>query len=370
MDKLSTKIRKTKIVATIGPATATDEIISELIKEGANLFRFNMKYSPNEWHNDKIAKIRKQAEKQKVSVGIIIDIPSNDFLIGINDFDYVALSYLKSAKDVVHLRERLKRRKINAKIIAKVENGMAMADLKNIILEADGLMVARGDLGRETPIEELAYLQKQIVDAARIAGKPVIVATEMLFSMTRNPTPTRAEATDVANAVFDGTDAVMLSEETALGQYPVEAVKVMAKITSFCETTGELRKIEIGAKTLIDALTQSAASMTSDALDKPIKAVVTFTRGGTTTKMMSRYRLRVPIIAISNDRKVLNQLCLSYGVIPYFKQFDSEAYATEDPIFDKLKSKGLFKEKDTIVVVHGDSWFGQGPANRLSIRTL
>jgi pyruvate kinase len=363
-------MRKTKIVATLGPATEKEETIVQLLKAGVNLFRFNMKYSPNSWHNDKIAKIRKNAVKLKINVGIIIDIPRNDFLIEIKDFDYIALSYLKSAKEVDELRKRVERRGINTKIIAKIENRQAMTDLSNIIRAADGLMVARGDLGRETPIEELAFLQKQIVDAARIAGKPVIVATEMLYSMTHHDKPTRAEATDVANAVFDGTDAVMLSEETAMGEFPVEAVKVMAKITSFCETTGELRSVDMRAKTLIDALTESAARMTSDRLDKPIKAVVTFTRGGTTTKMMARYRLAVPIIAISNDEKVLNQLCLSYSVIPFLKKFDDNQYKTEDPVFESLIQKGLLKSKDTIVVVHGDAWFGQGPANRLSIRTL
>lgn len=370
MGKMQKINRRTKIVATIGPATEKEDIIEKLLVEGANLFRFNMKYSPNEWHNDKISKIRKCAKKLGLPAGIIIDIPRNDFLVEINDFDYIALSYLKSARDIVDLKNRLKHRKVETKIIAKIENGYAMSELKNIIEVADGLMVARGDLGRETPIEELAFFQKKIVDAARIAGKPVIVATEMLYSMTKNPTPTRAEATDVANAVFDGTDAVMLSEETALGEHPIEAVRVMAKIAKFCETTGELRSINLGAKTLTDALTESAARMTKDDLDKPIKAVVTFTRGGTTTKMMSRYRLGVPIIAISNDRKVLNQLSLSYGVIPYFKEFDTTEYATENPIFENLKDDGLLHSKDTIVVVHGDSWFGLGPANRLSIRTI
>jgi len=362
--------RKTKIVATIGPATQEENIIGKLLDAGANLFRFNMKYSPNKWHNDRISSIRKLAAKRGLNVGIIMDIPRNDFKIEIVDFDYVALSYLKSAKDVVDLKKSLERRKINAKVIAKIENGKAMADLKNIIIEADGLMVARGDLGRETPIEELAFFQKTIVDAARIAGKPVIVATEMLYSMVKNPTPTRAEATDVANAVFDGTDAVMLSEETAMGEHPVEAVKVMAKIAKFCETTGELRQIKMQPKTLIDALADSAAKMTRDQLDKPIDAVVTFTRGGRTTKMLSRYRLSVPIIALSDDKKVLNQLCISYGAIPYYKKFETDHYTANDPVFKKLIEQGLLKKKSTIVVLHGDTWFGQGPANRLSINTL
>jgi pyruvate kinase len=370
MEKMQKINRRTKIVATIGPATQDEKTISELLDAGANMFRFNMKYSPNKWHNDRITSIRKLAALKKINVGVIIDIPQNDFLIEINDFDFVALSYLKSAKDVVSLRKRLERKNINAKIIAKIENGKAMEDLANIIVEADGLMVARGDLGRETPIEELAYFQKRIVDAARIAGKPVIVATEMLYSMVKSPTPTRAEATDVANAVFDGTDAVMLSEETAMGEHPVEAVKVMAKIAKFCETTGELRSIKMQAKTLIDALTESAAKIAEDQLDKPIKAVITFTRGGRTTKMISRYRLDVPIIAMSDDKKVLNQLCLSYGAIPYYIKFENEHYTAKDPIFKKLISEGLLKQKDTVVVLHGDSWFGQGPANRLSINTL
>jgi len=363
-------MRKTKIVATIGPATQDKDILKELLINGVNIFRFNMKYSPNEWHNKRIEIIRKEATKLKINVGIMIDIPQKDFVIEINDFDFVALSYLKSAEEVVSLRERLKRKNISAKIIAKIENESAMKDLTNIVKSADGLMVARGDLGRETPIEELAFFQKKIVDAARINGKPVIVATEMLLSMTQNPSPTRAEATDVANAVFDGTDAIMLSEETALGKYPVEAVKVMAKIAGYCENAGELRQINMQAKTLIDALTESTARMTRDDLINPIEAVITFTRGGTTTKMMSRYRLSVPIIAISNDKKVINQLCLSFGVIAFYNKFDNEQYTIEDPIYEKLINTGLLKKKETVAVVHGDAWFGLGPANRLSIRVL
>ena len=363
-------IRKTKIVATIGPATENEKVIGNLLQSGVNMFRFNLKYSPKEWHNRRIAVVRKLAAKHKLNVGIIIDIPANDFGIEINDFDFVALSYLKKADDVERLKERLKRKRLDAKVIAKIENGDAVNNLNEIARSADGLMVARGDLGRETPIEELAYFQKKIVDIARMIGKPVIVATEMLLSMAENPTPTRAEATDVANAVFDGTDAVMLSEETAMGKFPVESVRVMAKIARFCETTGELRQINMQPKTLIDALTESAARMTRDVLDRPIKAVVTFTRGGTTTKMMTRYRLPVPIVAISNSQKVINQLCLSYGVIPYYKKFGGEAYTAEDPVFEMLIREGLLKSKDTIAVIHGDSWYGLGPANRLSIRTL
>lgn len=363
-------MRRTKIVATIGPATTSEKTLLSLLRLGVNVFRFNLKYSPTEWHNQKIGLIRALSKKVKINVAIMIDIPSADFRIEIRDFDYVALSYLKTSKEVENLKGRLQKNKISAKVVAKIENGMAIKNLIPIINSADGIMVARGDLGREIPIEELAFFQKKIVDECRRGGKPVIVATEMLYSMINNPNPTRAEATDVANAVFDGTDAVMLSEETAVGKYPIEAVSIMGKILSFCENTGELRNVEIVAKTLTDAIAESAAKMTRDKLDKPIKAVVTFTRGGTTTRIMSRYRLAVPLIAICNDTQVLNQLCLSYGAIPYYKTFKNEVYTGEDPVFEELKNSNWLKKGDTIVIVHGDSWFGLGPANRLSVRTI
>jgi pyruvate kinase len=162
----------------------------------------------------------------------------------------------------------------------------------------------------------------------------------------------------------------MLSEETALGEFPTESVKMMARIASFCETTSELRKVELPVRTVVDTLTESAARMTGDDLEMPIKAVVTFTRSGATTKTMTRYRLPVPIVAICNDQKVINQLCLSYGVVPYYNKFKGELYATEDPIFESLIDSGFLKSKDTVAVIHGDLWFGRGMANRLSIRTL
>lgn len=363
-------MRKTKIVATVGPATEKEEIIGKLMDAGANMFRFNMKYSPNEWHNKRIALIRRQAKKRKIFAGVMVDIPRNDFAIEIEDYDFIALSYLKSASDVVELKNRLKRKGMEDKVIAKIENMTAMDNLAEIIEAADGIMVARGDLGRETPIEELAFFQKKIIDAARVAGKPVIVATEMLYSMITKDSPTRAEATDVANAVFDGTDGIMLSEETAMGKYPVEAVKVMNKIASFCESTGELRKLDLPPRNLTDALTASAAWISKSIIDKPIKSLVVFSRAGTTVKLVSRYRLVAPIIAICNDQKTLNRLNLCFGVIPYFKMFDTEKYEREDKFFDELIAKNLLKKGDQVMIIHGDMWYGQGPANRLSIRTV
>ena len=309
-------MRRTKIVATLGPATESEEKIVGLLKAGVNLFRFNMKYSPANWHNQRIALIRKNAVKLNTRVGIMIDIPSNDFKIEIDDYDWVALSYLKSAKEVLKLKKRL----ANTKVIAKIENGEAMKNLIDIASVSDGLMVARGDLGRETPIEELALFQKKIIDMGRISGKPVIVATEMLYSMVKSITPTRAEATDVANAVFDGTDALMLSEETAIGDHPIEAVEVMSRIAAFCENSGELRLIDLKAKSLIDALTESAAKIVNDKLDQPIKTILVFTQSGASATMMSKYRLNVPVTAISKDEKVLNRLCLSYGINPTIQE--------------------------------------------------
>jgi pyruvate kinase len=361
-------MRRTKIVATVGPASEKEEVIIDLLKAGVNVFRFNMKYGEDGWHNSRIKIIRENAEKLKLRVAILVDVPSKDFKNQIEDFDWLALSYLKGKEDVVTLKKRFAGKGI--KVMAKIENAKAIQNLESIAKEADGLMVARGDLGRETPIEELAFFQKEIVNRARSFGKPVIVATEMLYSMTESPTPTRAEATDVANAVFDGTDALMLSEETALGKHPVEAVKVMDKIARFCENSIKVSTEVIKASNLTDILTETATKMISPEINNPARSIIVFTRGGTSAILMSRHRPRTPIIAISNNERVLNSLCLSFGVLPFFKKFDTEKYTSEDPIFDQIKKRGLLKSKDIVVIIHGDSWFGLGPANRLSIRTL
>ena len=363
-------MKKSKIVATIGPATQESEVIKKIIENGASMFRFNMKYNTPEWHNSRIAMIRKHSKILKIRTGIIVDIPRSDFKLEINDFDFVALSYLKQASEVTNLKQRMRSMNRDVGIIAKIENERAIADLENIVRESDGVMVARGDLGIETPLKELAYFQKKIIDISRINNKPVIVATQMLLSMTKNNKPTRAEATDVANAVFDGTDALMLSEETALGEYPVEAVKTMAEIAEYNEKVGELRQITFKTTSLTDSLFAAAAKIVNESLDYKIEALVVFTKSGLSVRSMSKYRLGVPLIAISDQENVLQRLGLSYGVVPFYKKFLEREYKSIDPVFDEICSMHYIKKGGTIMIIHGSNWFETGSTNQISLRKI
>jgi pyruvate kinase len=360
-------MRRSKIVATLGPATEKVESIRSLIDTGVNFFRFNRKYSPAEWHVKAIKNIRKISLEMNQRVGIIVDIPRADFATDIDDYDYIALSYLKNHQEVVDLKERLKRAKKNNCVIAKIENGSAVKDMENIVRVADAVMVARGDLGKEVPLMELGFLQKKIIDCCRINHKPVIVATQMLLSMVDNKQPTRAEATDVANAVFDGTDALMLSEETSVGHNPIEAVKMMSEIAEYCEGTGELRKVIIKTNELKDMLLQAVANIIESKHDWPIKAIVVFTKSGFTSRFLSGYRLRVPIIAISDDKNVLGQMALSYGVIPYYKNYEAGKFAGVEPIFEKLAQFKIVDKNDKVILIHGNNWLESGSINNITI---
>lgn len=360
-------IRKSKIVATLGPATEKEATIRTLMSAGVNFFRFNRKYSPVEWHIRAIKTIRKLSTKMSQRVGIIIDIPRADFAQDIEDYDYIALSYLRNHREIIQLKARLSRNNKNNKVIAKIENEDAVNDLENIVRVADAIMVARGDLGKEVPIKELGFLQKKIVDCARVHYKPVIVATQMLLSMVDNKTPTRAEATDVANAVFDGTDALMLSEETSIGHNPVEAVKTMAEITKYCESTNELRKVTLEVDSLSETLLRAAAEIVESSRDWPINAIVVFTKSGDTARFLSSYRLKIPIIAISDDKQVLGQMALSYGIQPFYKNFNSDKFHDEGAVFKEMKAKNILKAGDSIMLIHGNNWLISGSINGMTI---
>jgi pyruvate kinase len=366
----SMPIKRTKIIATLGPATEKAGTIKELIDNGVDFFRFNMKYNTEKWHGDEIKIIRKIGKKMKIKPGIIVDIPRVDFAISLPDFDYIALSYLKSAKEIVDLKERFKRKyQKEIKVIAKIENQKALDNIESIIDEAEAIMVARGDLARSVNFYELAYFQKTIIDKCRIKQKPVIVATEMLLSMTNNPEPTRAEATDVANAVFDGTDVLMLSQETTIGKYPVETVKTMSEITIFSENANELRQVVIPSRNLEEEIIKAATRLTAENINK-IKAVVVFTRSGRTATKISASRLKIPVVAISDNPEVITLLNLSYGVIPYFKNFSNDKFSKEGNIFKELMADFKWTKGDNVVIVHGDNWLQSGSTNNISLKTI
>jgi len=237
------------------------------------------------------------------------------------DFDYVALSFVQRAADVRALRRILDAGKSEARIIAKIEKPQALKNIESILKAADGILVARGDLGVEMPMPAVPVAQKQLVQLAEQVGKPCIVATQMLETMTASPTPTRAEVSDVANAIYDGTDAVMLSGETAVGKYPVKAVRMMDDIARhverhFAQTGGPRRRFaDVGEATRLDGPTAAIARAVHTLVhNEPVKAVVAYTLSGHTALTLAKMRLPVPILALTPNPRTLQQACLYYGV--------------------------------------------------------
>ena len=244
------KTRRTKIIATIGPASESSFVLNQLVQAGVDIFRFNLKYSTLEKHGQIIDKVRKAMREQDKFAQILIDFPSFSFLEGINlvadkKAEYAALSYLEKADEVVRFKQAIDKIKLTVNIIAKIETKGALNHFAEILNEASAVMVARGDLGKSIPIEKVPFAQKEIVLSCRETDKMVIIATEMLLSMISKKEPTRAEVSDVANAVLEGSDAVMLSEETSIGENPVEAVKIMSKIIYEAESWQELGHLNI-----------------------------------------------------------------------------------------------------------------------------
>ncbi len=252
---------KTQIIATIGPVSNNKETISEMIKHQMDIARLNFSWGTYEWHQDIIKIIRQLSKENNIEIPIIQDLSGprvqdgadhrfggqegeevitekdiKDLAFGIEQgVEYVALSFVGSASDVIKLKELIKEKSGNQKVISKIERKLAVENLDEIIKESDAIMVARGDLGNEFPLEKIPFIQHYIINECKKANKMVIVATQMLLSMVENKTPTRAEVSDVAYAILDGADGVMLSEESAKGKYPVEAVEMMEKIALVAE---------------------------------------------------------------------------------------------------------------------------------------
>lgn len=235
-----------------------------------------------------------------------------------NEVEYIAASFIQSADELHRMREILSEQGQQIPIIAKIENKMGVENLESIVEAADGLMVARGDLGVELPLAEVPGTQKKMIHLTVSRGKPVITATQMLASMEHNPRPTRAEASDVANAILDGTSAVMLSGETAVGRYPVEAVATMAELALRAEAHlaeyGYLQRIQmVGSNTVTEAVGQAAVAM---AQQLGAAAIVSLTETGSSSRLASKYRPHCPILAITSSTLVARRLSMNWGVIP------------------------------------------------------
>ena len=422
-----TQQRKTKIVATIGPACEAQDRLVAMIRAGMNVARLNLSHGSHDEHKQRIVQLRKAAEQAGTQIAIMIDTrgieirtgtlkddsvdlePGNIFILhtsehsgdedGVsvtyrklaeevtsgtpiliddgaielevrevvngeircvvihggrlgntksvnlpdtrlalsavspenredvvrelgfaaeNDVDYIAASFIQSADDVYKMREILIEKNVNIPIIAKIENKAGVRNLEEIVAAADGVMVARGDMGVELPLADVPATQKNIIRTTVSSGKPVITATQMLASMEHNPKPTRAEASDVANAILDGTSAVMLSGETAVGNYPIEAVKTMATVARRAEASlseyGYLQKIIPNPSNIItETVGQAAVSM---AANLNAAAIICLTERGFTSRLISKYRPECTILAITSSAIVARKLSMNWGVIP------------------------------------------------------
>lgn len=475
-------MRKTKIVATIGPATSSPESIAKLLAAGMDVARLNFSHGTHEDHAERIRALRGTAKSAGKPLAILQDLqgpkirtgsltghqavilhagdrfvitnvetvgtaarvsttytalPSDvrtgdrillsDGLIelrvigstatevetevvfggelhehqGINlpgvrvsapaltpkdvadlefglaqGVDYVALSFVRRASDILQAKEYMTKFGRSVPLIAKIEKPEALDDLAAILDVTDAIMVARGDLGVEMPAEQVPIVQKRLIEACNSAGKPVITATQMLDSMIRNPRPTRAETSDVANAIIDGTDAVMLSGETATGLYPFEAVAMMARIAEVTEASGRrgdilpphldaLRTAIIEPKRDIpDAISAAAVAIVHTL---KIKAIVAFTMSGSTARTVAELRPDAPIFAFTPDERVYNQINLVWGIEPVLCEFTSALDDLQAMVERIILERGLAIRGDKLVMTGGHPIAGHGATNFLKV---
>lgn len=301
------------------------------------------------------------------------DQDKKDIAFGVkNGVDYIACSFVSNKQNLVDVHNYLKELDADdIELIAKIENQSGFENIDEICEECDGIMVARGDMGVEIPFELLPSIQKKLITKCRMLGKRVITATEMLESMISNPRPTRAEISDVANAVYDGTSAIMLSGETAAGKYPIESVRTMAKIAETTEANIHYNKRFHNAgfhiKNSVDAISHATCGM---AIDLDAKAIVACSLSGMTARMVSRFRSPVPIIGLTTDEKTWRKLALSWGVIPAI----CEKFTSTDVLFytaKKIAEQSLSLSKGSKIVITGGNTSGvSGTTNLIKIEDI
>ncbi len=457
-------LRKTKIVATIGPASDSAETLKEMIQAGMNVARINLSFGVGNEQVERVERVRAVAKELGTYVAVMADtkgieirtgavadgsvelVPHDEFLLycdaregsaqgvsvsysglykdvmpGIpillddgaielivlrvedttihtkiihggllrankgvnlpnthlslsavspenqdevtkemmfavdNDIEYIAASFIQSADDIFKMKGILLENGVAIPIIAKIENKAGVENLQEIVEAADGVMVARGDLGVELPLADVPSVQKKIIGTTVTNGKPVITATQMLASMETNPKPTRAEASDVANAILDGTSAVMLSGETAMGKYPVQAVRMMATLAIRAEASlkeyGYLQKIKPNPSNKItEAVSQASLSM---ARHLNAAAIFCLTDTGFTSRQISKYRPECPIIAVTMAEKVVRKLSMNWGVLPILYTGEATDEAKIEHGIERARELGYIKAGDVVVITAG-----------------
>ncbi len=311
----------------------------------------------------------------KLSLPFISEKDKSDIAFAVQeDFDFIAASFTRTAQDIIDLRTELE--KLNChkiRIIAKIENSDGVENIDDIIRVSDGIMVARGDLGVEIALEEIPVIQKQLIKKAYNAGKQVITATQMLDSMMKNPRPTRAETTDVANAIYDGTSAIMLSGETAAGDYPIVALKTMATIAERTE-----HDIDYKSRFARNDFSGEMPSVTSaishatctTAHDLGAVAILTVSKSGKTARMISKYRPECPIISGATDPTVQRQMNLSWGVVPIMVDEKDNTDSLFDHVVDEARKHGLVKNGDLVVITAGVPLGVSGTTNLLKVQLV
>lgn len=314
-------------------------------------------------------------------IAAVTDKDLADLRFGISQkVDWVAASFVRTANDIAVLRGVCEANRAKIPLIAKIEKHEAIRNIADILDAVDGIMVARGDLGVEVPIDEVPVIQKMLIARANSAGKPVITATQMLDSMIRNPRPTRAEVTDVANAIYDGTDAVMLSGETAVGAYPFDSVRMMAKVAMHTEAAldyasiFEARKLRDtdrkgadGGPSITKAIGQATCSI---AQDLNCAAILTATASGRTARFVSRFRPKAPIVAATNLAETYQRLALFWGVHPVMVPIAPDSESMMQACMDAADKSGLVKEDDLVVITGGVPVGRPGSTNFIKVHRI
>ena len=327
----------------------------------------------------KILNSGKMSTKKRVAApGVSVSLPpiseqdEKDIIFGISqDMDFVAASFIQRASDVEAIRELIKKNNGHMEIIPKIENLEGVKNIDEIIEAADGIMVARGDLGVEIPAEDVPLIQKNIITKCNKAGKPVIVATQRLESMTANPRPTRAEASDVANAILDGTDAIMLSGETANGDYPVEAVQTMNKIAQRIESSLHYKKIFVNQgfahlQNTTDAIAHATVQL---AYELDASAIITPTETGYTTRVVSKYRPKAVIVAYAANERTARHLNLRWGVYAVKGQFWDNVNDMTNAATMAAQRYNYVKSGDVTIITSGITT-GKGNTNSIRVYTM
>jgi len=378
--------RHVKIVATLGPASHSPDVIENMLKAGVDVVRLNLNYGTAEDHAALVASVRSLSQKLGLPTAILLDLPGlkkyprmtiRDAFTPHLQFasgqraDFVALSFIVSAQQVFEVRGILREIGCNVPLIVKIENARALEDSEAILDVANGIMVARGDLAIQISIEKVPLAQKRLIRSANQRGKPVITATEMLESMVTAISPTRAEATDVANAVLDGTDALMLSEESAMGKHPSLAVEMMAKIAVEAETgyphAERLQDTSSSLPELNDAAARAACQI---ARQIDARAIVAFTASGATALRVSKYRPAQPILAVTPSEVESRRLSLVWGVHPQARQRPASLEKVFDQAAEVAVSAGVAQKGDRIVLTAGFPPLVPGSTNLIKVHTV